>query len=220
VISHPTSPTATGGLVPLGHLTRLPAPNDVTHKNLLVIDLAEKFARKEGYCVVFAQTVGALEIIAEFLKLRGIKVHMTLQKRDGRLQSLPPARRSTVIKRFRQEGGALLASISAMAHGHDLAFVPRAIIHSLPFAYDAYTQAISRVHRIVSPKPVEVHVVCAGNSLDMYLFELLRRKDFAVRSVLDNAELEITISEDEWKKVWERVQESLDDLVVEEIKWR
>jgi hypothetical protein len=26
--------------------------------------------------------------------------------------------------------------------------------------------------------------------------------------------LEITISKDEWKKVWERVQESLDNLVV------
>jgi hypothetical protein len=48
----------------------------------------------------------------------------------------------------------------------------------------------------------------------MYLFELLRRKEFAVSSVLDNAMLEITISKDEWKKVWEQVQESLDSLVV------
>jgi hypothetical protein len=70
------------------------------------------------------------------------------------------------------------------------------------------------VHRIVSPKPVEVHVVCASNSLDMYLFELLHRKEFAASSVLDNAMLEITISKDEWKKVWEQVQESLDNLVV------
>jgi hypothetical protein len=48
----------------------------------------------------------------------------------------------------------------------------------------------------------------------MYLFELLRRKEFAASSVLDNAMLEITISKDEWRKVWEQVQESLDNLVV------
>jgi SNF2 family DNA or RNA helicase len=214
VIGHPTSSTATGSPVPLNHLTDLPTPTEMTHKNLLVVNLAEQFVREEGYCVVFAQTVGVLETIGRMLRERGIPVHMTVEKRAGKLQSLPPAKRSMVIQKLRHQGGILLASISAMAHGHDFAFVPRAIIHSLPFAYDSYAQAICRVHRIVSPKPVEVHVICASNSLDMYLFELLRRKEFAASSVLDNAMLEITISKDEWKKVWEQVQESLDNLVV------
>ena len=215
VIGHPTSDTATGSPVQLNHLADLPTPTELTHKNKLVVDLAERFAREDGYCVVFAQTVGVLEIIAKMLKSRGIPVHLTVEKRSGKVQSLPPAKRSEAIRKFRQQGGVLLASISAMAHGHDFAFVPKAVIHSLPFAYDSYAQAICRVHRIVSPKPVEVHVICAGNSLDTYLFELLRRKEFAARSVLDNAMLEITISKDEWRKVWEQVQESLDDLVVE-----
>ena len=215
VIGHPTSNTATGAPVTLDRLTELPKPTELTHKNLLVVELAERFAREDGYCVVFAQTVGVFETIAKMLKSRGIPVHSTVEKRSGKVQSLPPAKRSEAIRKFRQQGGVLLASISAMAHGHDLAFVPKAVIHSLPFAYDSYAQAICRVHRIVSPKPVEVHVICAGNSLDTYLFELLRRKELAARSVLDNAMLEITINKDEWRKVWEQVQESLDDLVVE-----
>jgi hypothetical protein len=119
-----------------------------------------------------------------------------------------------VVQRFRHQGGVLLASISAMAHGHDFAFVPRAIIHSLPFAYDSYAQAVCRVHRIVSPKPVEVHVICASNSLDIYLLELLRRKESAARSVLDSAIQEVIIDRDEWKEVWKQVQRSLDSLVV------
>ena len=214
VIGHPTSITATGSPVSLDRLTDLPILTEWTHKNELVARLAEQFAREEGYCVVFAQTVGVLETIAKALKSRGIPVHMTVEKRSGKIQSLPPAKRSEVIRKFRHQGGVLLASISAMAHGHDFAFVPRAVIHSLPFAYDSYAQAICRVHRIVSPKPVEVHIVCASNSLDIYLFELLRRKEFAASSVLDNAMLEITIDKDEWRKVWEQVQESLDNLEV------
>jgi len=214
VIGHPTSSTATGSPVPLSQLTALPTPTELTHKNALVVDLAERFVREDNYCVVFAQTVGVLEVLAKMLKERGIQVHMAVEKRSGKMQSLPPAKRSAVIQRFKQQGGVLFASISAMAHGHDFAFVPKAVVHSLPFAYDSYAQAICRVHRIVSPKPVEVHIVNVGNSLDMYLFELLRRKELAASSVLDNTMLEITINKDEWQKVWEQVRESLDDLVV------
>jgi hypothetical protein len=214
VIGHPTSSTATGSPVSLDQLTDLPTPTELTHKNLLAVNLAEQFVRQESYCVVFAQTVGVLETIGRMLCERGIPVHMTVEKRAGKLQSLPPAKRSMVVQRFRHQGGVLLASISAMAHGHDFAFVPRAIIHSLPFAYDSYAQAVCRVHRIVSPKPVEVHVICASNSLDIYLLELLRRKESAARSVLDSAIQEVIIDRDEWKEVWKQVQRSLDSLVV------
>jgi hypothetical protein len=40
---------------------------------LLVVNLAEQFAREEGYCVVFAQTVGVLETIGKMLRERGIQ---------------------------------------------------------------------------------------------------------------------------------------------------
>jgi SNF2 family DNA or RNA helicase len=103
-----------------------------------------------------------------------------------------------------------------MAHGHDLAFVPRAIIHSLCFAYDQYAQAIMRVHRIVSEKPVEVHVICGSRTLDDYLFDLLRRKDEAAKTVLDGTVIErsVGITPDEWQKLWRQVQEAAETIEV------
>jgi SNF2 family DNA or RNA helicase len=216
VIGHPTSPTATGHPVKLSAFRDLPQPTEWTHKNQLTIDLATEFYRDCSYAVVFAQTVGVLPIIAQELGKRGVPVHLTVENKGGKVQSLSPARRGQVISAFERQGGVLLASISAMAHGHDLAFVPRAVIHSLCFAYDQYAQAIMRVHRIVSEKPVEVHVICGSRTLDDYLFDLLRRKDEAAKTVLDGTVIErsVEITPDEWQKLWRRVQEAAETIEV------
>lgn len=217
VTSHPTSTTATGGLIPLSRYTPLPTPTEETYKNNLVIELAAQTCRDTGYCVLFAQTVSVIPHLARKLRERGIKVHLAVEERGGKVQSMPPARRSAVIRKFEEEGGILLASMSAMSHGHDLAFVSRAVIHSLCFAYDNYAQAIMRIHRIISEKEVEVHVVCAAKTIDEYLLDLLRRKDEAAKVILNGSVLEnaISITPEEWRKLWEHVRASIDEIEVQ-----
>jgi len=218
VIGHPTAKTATGDPIPLSAIDpKLPTPSELTHKNRLVVDLATEFYKDSGYAVIFAQTVGVLPVIAQELGKRGVPVHLAVERKGDRVQSLPPFKRGQIISTFERQGGVLLASISAMAHGHDLAFVPRAIIHSLCFAYDQYAQAIMRVHRIVSEKPVEVHVICGNKTLDEYLFDLLRRKDEAAKQVLDGTVIErsVEITHEEWQKLWRQVQEAADEIEVE-----
>ena len=219
VTSHPTAPTAVGHPIKLSQLTkRLTEPTEYTHKNRLVIDLAVKSAKEFGHCVLFVQTVGIAKFFAQEIVKRGIPVHLTMTvNKQGKVASLPPSKRSQIIAEFRQHGGVMIASISAMAHGHDLAFVNRAIIHSLPFAYDHYAQAIMRVHRIVSERPVEVHVLCCANTIDEYLFDLLQRKEAAAKQVLAGAVIEpsVGITAEEWRKLWEKVQENAEAIVVE-----
>ena len=218
VIGHPTAKTATGAPIPLSAIApKLPTPSELTHKNRLVVDLATEFYKDSGYAVIFAQTVGVLPVIAQELDKRGVPVHLAVERKRDKVQSLPPFKRGQIISTFERKGGVLLASISAMAYGHDLAFVPRAIIHSLCFAYDQYAQAIMRVHRIVSEKPVEVHVICGNKTLDEYLFDLLRRKDEAAKQVLDGTVIERSteITHEEWQKLWRQVQESADEIEVE-----
>lgn len=215
VISHPTSSTATGAPVQLSDFVDLPHPTEFTNKNNLTVELAVDFARTKGHVVLFSQTVGALPILAEMMKAKGVPVHMAVHvSSNGKVQSLPPAKRAMIIRRFEQEGGVLCASLSAMSHGHDLAFVSRAIIHSLCFAYDNYAQAIMRVHRIVSPEPVEVHVVCCDKTLDIYLLSLLQRKEQAAKSLLENTVIERTMSitHEELRKLWQQVVEAASEL--------
>lgn len=215
VIGHPTSRTATGSPYPLSRLTNLPHPSEDTAKNKLAVELAVDFARQKGHAVLFAQTVGILPILANRIRARGVPVHLAVKvSKDGSVQSLPPSKRAMIISQFEREGGVLLASISAMAHGHDLAFVSRAIIHSLCFAYDNYAQAIMRVHRIISPEPVEVHVICCDRTLDVYLLSLLQRKEQAAKTLLENRVIErsVSITAEEWKKLWEQVAKAAEEL--------
>ncbi len=219
VTSHPTASTAVGHPIALSQLSqRLPEPSENTHKNRLVVQLVKEAVKEHGYCVLFVQTVGIATVFAQELVRCGVPVHLTVQAhRDGRVSSLPPSKRGQVIAEFARRGGVLIASVSAMAHGHDFAFVNRAVLHSLPFAYDHYAQAIMRVHRIVSERPVEVHVLCCANTIDEYLFDLLQRKEAAAKQVLGGAVLEpsIGITAEEWRRLWEQVKESAEAVVVE-----
>jgi hypothetical protein len=215
VISHPTSTTARGDPVPLTQLRSLPPLTWATPKNRVTVELVKDAVQETGYCVLFAQTVGVLPVLAAQLMARGIPVHLTVKtSRDGKVQSVSPPERARIIQDFREYGGVLLASISAMAHGHDLSFVSRAVLHSLPFAYDHYAQAILRVHRLISERPVVVHVLCATNTLDEYLLSLLQRKEAAARTVLASSLLRdaTAITPEEWKRLWRQVVDAAERL--------
>jgi SNF2 family DNA or RNA helicase len=215
VISHPTSTTARGDPVPLTQLRPLPSLTWATPKNRVTVELVKDAVQETGYCVLFAQTVGVLPVLAAQLIARGIPVHLTVKtSRAGKVQSVSPPERARIIHQFREQGGVLLASISAMAHGHDFSFVSRAVLHSLPFAYDHYAQAILRVHRLVSERPVVVHVLCATNTLDEYLLSLLQRKEAATRTVLASSLLRdaTAITPEEWKRLWRQVVDAAERL--------
>ncbi len=217
VVCHPTSKTAIGDPFPLSSLRRLPEPTELTPKNLKTLELVKEALRSDAHVVLYAQTIGVFRFLSEMLERCGIKIHHTVKvTKKCEIRSLPPSERVAVIEKFRREGGVLLASISAMAYGHDLPFCNHCVIHSLPVAYDQFVQAINRIHRLTSQKPVTAHVIITPQSIDHYLFDLLLRKHMTSKQLLGSTiENFGTITADELAKIAQQAAEHVDEIPVE-----
>jgi hypothetical protein len=72
-----------------------------------------------------------------------------------------------------------------MSEGHDFYLASNAILLSFSWAWDKFEQAINRVHRMTSPKPVKVWSIVAEGTIDRRLESLLHEKGDSAELVLD-----------------------------------
>jgi len=72
-----------------------------------------------------------------------------------------------------------------MAEGHSFHLANNVILMAYSWAYDKFKQALDRVHRMNSVKPVNVYVVLCTGSIDRRLESLVQEKSDAAELVLD-----------------------------------
>jgi len=79
----------------------------------------------------------------------------------------------------------MLAGVECMAEGHSYHLANNVILLAYSWAYDKFKQALDRVHRMNSLKPVNVYVVLCQGSIDRKLESLVQEKSDAAELVLD-----------------------------------
>jgi hypothetical protein len=79
----------------------------------------------------------------------------------------------------------MLAGVECMAEGHSFHLANNVILVAYSWAYDKFIQALSRVHRMNSAKPVNVYVVICQGTIDRRLESLIQDKGDAAELVLD-----------------------------------
>jgi len=140
--------------------------------------------------VVFSALHDALDTLSNYLRQAGVK-HVLLDGRtsqksrgaqSARFKLGPPA---TAGSRASESIPVMLAGVDSMSEGHSFHLCSNVIMVAYSWAYDKFEQAINRVHRLVSPKPVNVYSVICNGSVDRKLEQLIQEKADAAELVLD-----------------------------------
>jgi hypothetical protein len=79
----------------------------------------------------------------------------------------------------------MLAGVESMSEGHSFHRANNVILIAYSWAYDKFIQAINRVHRINSTRPINVYVVLVDGTIDARLESLIQEKSDAAELVLD-----------------------------------
>ena len=79
----------------------------------------------------------------------------------------------------------LLAGVECMAEGHNFYLCTNVIFIAYSWAFDKFYQAIKRIHRLTSPKPVNLYAVICDGSIDRKLESSIQEKGDAAELVLD-----------------------------------
>lgn len=158
-----------------------------TPKIHVALKLIEQFLRAGEQFVVFAAFHDPLDGLSQRLRRAGVR-HAVL---DGRTT---PAKRGAIAARFKQgtpahgHGGTLpglLAGVECMAEGHDFYLANNVILLAYSWAFDKFEQAINRVHRLTSPKPVNVWSILCDGTIDRNLEASIQEKADSARFILD-----------------------------------
>ena len=182
VAADPTSTLL--GPHPSGQNRELPARSAYrsTPKMAAVLNLVDQILRRGEQAVIFSAFHDPLDRLSGFLREAGVP-HEVL---DGRTSQKRRGERAYAFMQGKSSGiPLLLAGVECMAEGHDFSLCNNAILMSYSWAYDRFEQAINRVHRMTSPKPVNIYAVICDGSIDRKLEALIQEKGEACELVLD-----------------------------------
>lgn len=102
---------------------------------------------------------------------------------DGRTA---PLKRGKVAAAFkRKEYPVLIAGMDSMGEGHSFDQCAHLILPSITWAYDTNAQAIERVHRLTSTRPVNIYTFITKNTIDEKLQAIFTEKSNSSDLALD-----------------------------------
>jgi hypothetical protein len=168
------------GVIPLPHRSGTAyIPKAATALTLI----AEILERKEQV-IVFSAFNDPLDHLSRWLAEAGVR-HTTL---DGRVNQKARGQKAALFKKGRMDTYSIPvmgAGVECMAEGHSFHLANNVILIAYSWAYDKFKQALDRVHRMNSVKPVNVYVVLCQGSIDRKLESLVQEKGDAAELVLD-----------------------------------
>lgn len=95
----------------------------------------------------------------------------------------------------KMEYSVLIGGMESMSEGHSFECCPNIILPSLGWALDKNSQAIDRVHRMNSKKPVSVFILCTKNTIDERLEAIYSDKGDASQLAIDGQLTDIEMEE-------------------------
>lgn len=159
-------------------------------KMATTLTLIREILDRKEQVVVFSAFNDPLDKLGGWLDEAGVRYC----KLDGRVTQKRRGKLAAVFKRGRSSGAAsvpeapvpvMLAGVECMAEGHSFHLANNVILIAYSWAYDKFIQAINRVHRMTSEKPVNVYVVLCNGTIDAKLESLIGDKGDAAELVLD-----------------------------------
>lgn len=145
--------------------------------------LEEILARKEQ-AVVFSAFNDPLDNLSRWLN----EAEVPHVKLDGRVSQKRRGAHAGKFKEGRSTSDSIpvmLAGVECMAEGHSFHLANNVILICYSWAYDKFIQAINRVHRMNSARPVNVYVIVCPGTIDLRLESLIQDKGDAAELVLD-----------------------------------
>ena len=117
------------------------------------------------------------------LERRLVESGVSVCRLDG---SVPPAKRGRIAKQFKQgKFAVMVAGIESMGEGHSFENCAHLVLPSLHWAFDVNDQAIDRIHRLTSKKPVAIYTLITTNTIDERLAQVFQEKGDSARLALD-----------------------------------
>jgi hypothetical protein len=152
------------------------------------LSLIHEILERKEQCVVFSAFTDPLDRLSGWLSEANVR-HVKL---DGRTSQKKRGRMAATFKRGREASDpsdaavpVMLAGVECMAEGHSFHRANNVILIAYSWAYDKFIQAINRVHRMNSAKPVNIYVVLCIGTIDRKLESLIGDKGDAAELVLD-----------------------------------
>lgn len=97
-----------------------------------------------------------------------------------------PKKRGALAKQFkRRRFAVLVGGIQSMGEGHSFECCSNLILPSIEWAFDNNKQAVDRVHRLNSLKPVTIYTMVTSNTIDERLESVFREKGDSSALALD-----------------------------------
>ena len=166
-------------LCPTSDLLKHRSSNPWTPKLAGILQLAADLMEKGEQLVIFSPFQSFSHTINNMLRAHGIDSLLL----DG---STSPTKRGILAKQFKSgRFPILIAGIQSMGEGHSFECARNLVLPSLDWAYDANTQAIDRVHRLISRFDVNIYVMITTNSVDEKLAQIFQEKGDSADLALD-----------------------------------
>jgi SNF2-related domain/Helicase conserved C-terminal domain len=153
-------------------------------KAATVLTLIAEILERREQVVVFSAFNDPLDNFARWLTEADVR-HVLL---DGRVSQKRRGDKAALFKQGRVHASSIpvmLAGVECMAEGHSFHLANNVILMAYSWAYDKFKQALDRVHRMNSVRPVNVYVVLSIGSIDRRLESLVQEKSDAAELVLD-----------------------------------
>ncbi|MEA3358396.1 MAG: SNF2-related protein [Thermodesulfobacteriota bacterium] len=134
-------------------------------KNKFLLKLIKK---SPGKMIVFVKYLGTLDHISKFLELHDIPFAMF----HGRMNNQTKDKQ---IEHFRK-GRDILVTTEIGGEGRNLQFCHQMVNYDLPWNPMKIEQRIGRIHRIGQEREVSIYNLCAANSVEDFILEILDKK--------------------------------------------
>jgi superfamily II DNA or RNA helicase len=151
---------------------------DDTRKNRVLLKLLRG---TKGKKIIFVKYLGTLEHLTDFLDWEKIP-HAVFH---GRMSN---TEKDEQIEYFRGDKDVLVTT-EIGGEGRNLQFCHQMINYDLPWNPMKIEQRIGRIHRIGQEKEVRIFNLCAANSIEDYILEILDRKINMFEMVIGEIEM-------------------------------
>jgi hypothetical protein len=152
---------------------------DFNPKQAAILKLIEQLISKGEQVVVMSP----FQQFSVTLYRRLIEANVSACLLDG---NVAPAKRGAFAGQFKKKRFAVMvAGIQSMGEGHSFECASNLILPSLEWAFDKNKQAIDRVHRLISKKPVTIYTMVTTNTIDERLESVFREKGDSSNLALD-----------------------------------
>lgn len=171
------------------------SPN-MTPKNFAALRKVCELVQEGHKVVVFSARMEFGKWFAERLQEKGVDALHIVEGKDGKWTTKGPSKRASLVKDFIEgKSSVLCCGIEAMNLGHNLDVASKVVIVGLPWGMDTLRQAMARVRRLTSKKPVDAYLFLTEGSIDERIYSLIGQKKAAAHLALHGELLKEEVEE-------------------------